>query len=110
MFFFVRCVFWLSVVYSSMPWTVDAARTHPLRDAVVQEGLAAAGTAKEAAIDGAVAWCVTIPQQCLADASRLTALVAAHRFEDLGGPTDTGSAETVPVPQADPRRRSSPKS
>ena len=110
-FFLVRCVFWLSIVFSSMAWTpdpraVDAAQPHALRDAVVQGGFSLAGVAKDAALDEAKAWCVNSPRQCLADAGQLTALVAANQAEDLSEPVGD---EVYPLPPANPSRHPAPR-
>ncbi len=122
MFFLLRCVFWLSIVYSSMSWAVGpstdglraaAAVGQPaaLRQAVLDGGLALAGAARAAAVDGATAWCVNSPRQCLADATQLTALVSANQAEDLGDPAaDAASIALFPLPPVDPRRHATPRS
>ena len=98
MFFLVRCIFWLSIVYSSMSWAVYTVQPHAPRHAVVQEGMTLVGTAKNAAVEGAKAWCVKSPGQCLADASLLTALVVANQAEDLSEPAAASAEVAFPLP------------
>ena len=109
-FFLIRCIFWLSIVYSSMSWAVDAARPHALRDAVVQEGLAVVAGAKDTVVEGAKAWCVKSPERCLADASQLTRLVIANQSEDLSKPAAEPIEVAYPLPPMRLRRPATPRS
>ncbi|WP_158809614.1 hypothetical protein [Beijerinckia sp. L45] len=114
MFFLIRSVFWLSIVFSSMAWTVDASQPpqpHALRDAVVQGGLEIASAAKDAAVSQVRAWCVKSADQCISDAAQLTALIVANQSDDT--PEDAGALSalraTYPLPHTDPRRHILPK-
>ena len=116
MFFLIRCVFWLSIVFSSMTWAVGASQPKPqaFRDAVVSGGLAAVGAATAVVEDEAKAWCVKSPGQCLDDAARLTALVSANQNEDTGEASRIEPARPSdrrdPVPPSRPQHRVPPKS
>ena len=107
--FLLRCIFWLSIVYSSMSWASDAGQPHALRDVLARESRALAQTAGNTAVDHARAWCVDSPRRCLADASQLTALVSANQSEDL---TEAAAParEIYPLPPANPHRHATPGS
>jgi hypothetical protein len=107
-FFLIRSVFWLSIVFSSMSWAVDASqppKPHALRDAVVQSGLEIVGVAKDAAVGQVRAWCIKSPDQCVADAAQLTALIAANQSDDTpdDGLAASEARATLPLPHPDPR-------
>ena len=114
MFFLIRSVFWLSIVFSSMSWAVDASQPpqpHALRDAVVQSGLEIAGAAKVVAVNQVRAWCVKSPDQCLADAAQLTALIVANQSDDTQEDRSAaGSGQAMlPLPHPDPRHHMAPR-
>lgn len=114
MFFLIRSVFWLSIVFSSMSWAVDASQPpqpHALRDAVVQGGLEVANVAKDAAINQVRSWCVKSPAQCMTDAAQLTALIVANQNDDTADDAATlgVSPAMYPLPHVDPRRHILPK-
>jgi hypothetical protein len=112
-FFLIRSVFWLSIVFSSMSWAVDASQPrhpHELRDVVVQSGLAIAGAAKDAAVNQARAWCIKSPDQCMADAAQLTALIVANQSDDAPGEDGGGKRRASdPLPHSGPRHHISSK-
>lgn len=126
--FFLRCAFWLSIVYSSMSWTNGGLQVHGGRqvhggDATI--GASAAATKRDlttrlakTAVAGATDLCAHHAAECLADAARLTSLIASTDQADQGEPgpaaadvasrVDAGpidDADTVPLPVPDPRRR-----
>ena len=105
--FFLRCAFWLSIVYSSMSWTTGA-----LPHAVGTPALAAASAASaqlaERAFTGATDLCSRHAADCLADAARLTSLFAAtdpSHEQDAAAATPASDQDVVPLPVPDPRRR-----
>jgi hypothetical protein len=112
-FFLIRSIFWLSVVFYSMTWAVGATppQSHALRDAVVQEGIALVSVAKDAAVGQARAWCTRSPEQCLSDAAQLTALVIANQTDDttIDATNSIDTVQALPVPRRDPRHHASPK-
>ncbi len=74
MFFLIRCTFWLSIVFYSMPWpqspdTPDGVFPAARKIAAGMAGdlAAAAGTAVKAKLEEA---CVKFPAECLAAAAR----------------------------------------
>lgn len=114
--FLLRCIFWLSIVFSSMSWATDAAQPHAAPD-VAREGKALVGAVGTLAADQVRAWCVKSPERCLADASRLTALVALNQAEDqsemaasVAKGSSSPNASLLPVPPANPHRAAMPRS
>ena len=102
--FFLRCVFWLSIVYASMSWTrEDLASTtwfHTPGTGSIS-GYLGGKTA------GAEAFCKQHPARCLADAASLTTLIDGAKAEDLSSADDRPAAAAsppVPFPIPDPRR------
>ena len=128
MFFFLRCVFWLSIVYASISWPTGTfeAVTPRLPDLGVRaiamgraevatlaaQGFAAQGFAAQglgarglAAVagPGIADLCSRHRVECLEDARRLTSLIAAGDApEALVAPTP--ASVEVPLPVPDPRR------
>lgn len=104
--FFLRCAFWLTIVYASMSWTRDElasgdwARPTPVPAAV-------AGLLSAQAEAGVAALCKHQPARCLADAARLTALVDGAAENQDSVPDSAGGSHmpAVPMPVPDPRRR-----
>lgn len=104
--FFLRCAFFLSIVYVSISCGVGALHSpHAFEAAVASE---AAGVAN-AAVARATDWCAERPTQCIRDAARLTALVRTAVAEPVSGPEDVvladAAAPSAPMPIPDPRRR-----
>ena len=103
--FFLRCAFFLSIVYVSISFGVGSSRnTHAFEAAVAGEASDVAATAVARATD----WCVERPARCTRDAARLTALVQMTAAEPTaGGDEVRAEAETSHAPTSirDPRRR-----
>ena len=104
--FFLRCAFFLSIVYVSISCGVGSLYSpHAFEAAVASE---AAGVA-DAAVARATDWCAERPAQCVRDAARLTALVQTAAAEPVSGSGDVvladAEAAPAPMPVPDPRRR-----
>jgi hypothetical protein len=103
--FFLRCIFWLSIVYASMSWTNGALTNRDLVQGSAKAGRVAA-EAVDMASSGLSVLCKRHPADCLADAARLTALVDASASpapRAAEAPASTIAAVPMPVP--DPRRQ-----
>lgn len=103
--FFLRCAFFLSIVYVSISFGAGSLRSpHAFAGAVASE---AAGVAN-VAVARATNWCAERPAQCARDAARLTALVQMTDAEPSSG-EDEGLAKAevspAPLPIPAPRRR-----
>ena len=102
--FFLRCVFWLSIVYASMSWSrEDLAPTAWLRP----PGTASLAGYLAGKTAGAEAFCKQHPARCLADAASLTTLIEGAKVEDENSVDDRPVADlspVVPLPIPDPRR------
>jgi hypothetical protein len=105
MFFLIRCTFWLSIVFYSMPWPQSPALQDGLFPAArnIAAGMAgdlaaAAGTAAKAKLEEA---CIKFPADCIAAAARMPQFVAiAPAPEAIGAKgtlplADSGSARAV---------------
>lgn len=101
--FFLRCAFWLTIVYTSICFSAGALRSpHAFEAAVASE---TSGVA-DAVVARATDWCAERPGHCVRDAARLTALVQSAVAAEPAGPDDMVVAEaTAPLPVPDPRRR-----
>ena len=93
--FFLRCAFFLSIVYVSIFSGVRSLRSpHTFEAAVASETVGVTGAAVQSATD----WCAERPAQCVRDAARLT--------EPVPGTEDANDeARPTPMPVPDPRRR-----
>jgi hypothetical protein len=80
MFFFIRCAFWLTIVFHAMTWTTPASQDGNVRQDVLQMASEAAGTLATAAGTAVTAKleesCAKAPAGCLALAARLPQIVA----------------------------------
>ena len=104
--FFLRCGFFLSIVYVGITFGVGSLRSpHAFEAAVASE----AASVTDAAVARATDWCAERPARCARDAARLTALVQATAVEpvsdDAGVELADAEAPVVPLPVRDPRRR-----
>ena len=104
--FFLRCAFFLSIVYVSISFGAGSLRNPHAFEAAV------AGEASEVAtgvVARATDWCAERPAQCVRDAARLNTLVQMTVAEPISGAEDVvlTDAETprAPMPVPDPRRR-----
>jgi hypothetical protein len=89
--FFVRCAFWLTLVFTSLPWPQDAQMQSQklLADAAASLIRSASGHA-----DISAEQCLKAPQACADEAKKVQALFeAAARLE----PKRTGSAFFKPA-------------
>ena len=101
--FFLRCVFWLAIVYASMSWTRQDLAPGDWTSAPASPG-ALAGDLAGRAMAGAAALCQHKPARCLAEAARLTALVDSTAPDAARDTADVASRATPPLPIPDPRR------
>ena len=102
--FFLRCVFWLSIVYASMSWTNGALSNRDLVQSTAKAGHVAV-EAVDMASSGLSVFCKRRPADCLADAARLTALVDASAASTPSeADTSVSAVSAVPMPVPDPRR------
>lgn len=101
--FFLRCAFFLSIVYVSIFSGVRSLRSpHTFEAAVASQTVGVTGAAVQRATD----WCSERPAQCVRDAARLTALVQTASAEPVPGTEDADDeAQPAPMPVPDPRRR-----
>lgn len=76
MLFFLRCAFWLSIVYASMSWSDGALGTYERGGGVAASPALVAMT--DTAITGLSDFCKREPAACLAETARLTAMVNAN--------------------------------
>lgn len=103
--FFLRCAFFLSIVYAGIAFGAGSLHSpHAFEAAVASE---ASGMA-QAAVARATDWCAERPAQCVRDAARLDALVETAMAEPVSGAPDevlADEAPRAPMPVRDPRRR-----
>ena len=100
--FFLRCAFFLSIVYSSMSWTNGALQPQRPGAPAVATVPAATSRLVSQAVAGARDLCARHAQDCLADAARLTALFSAT---DASEPAKADAGRDRPRPSvATPRR------
>ena len=104
--FFLRCAFFLSIVYVSIAFGAGSLRNpHAFEAAVAGEASDMATTVVARATD----WCAERPAQCVRDAARLAQLVKMTAAAPVSGAEDVvlADAETprAPMPIPDPRRR-----
>ena len=106
MFFLLRTVFWLTVVFSSISWSAEALgpQLGDRRVATTDSGLATVAGFGDAVVRAAEGWCVRSAQTCLADAAKLTALVESGDGEEEREPAFPVAVAALPVPNPDPRR------
>jgi hypothetical protein len=106
--FFLRCAFWLSIVYSSMSWTTSALQSQAVGTPALATARAATAQLADTALAGATDLCSRHAAECLADAARLTSLFAntdqSHE-EATPASAPENDGEDVPLPVPDPRRR-----
>jgi hypothetical protein len=72
--FFIRCAFWLTIVFTSLPWPQDAnvQSQRLLADAAASLIRSASGHA-----DVSAQQCLAAPQACVEEAKKVQALFAA---------------------------------
>ncbi len=104
--FFLRCAFFLSIVYVSISCGVGSLHSpHAFEAAVASE----AASVANAAVSRATDWCAERPAQCVRDAARLTALVQTAVAEPVSSTEDVvlfdAEVPSAPMPVPDPRRR-----
>ena len=102
--FFLRCAFFLSLVYSSMSWTntaFDPRKAVPTQ--AMQAGRTVAASVVDRAIAGATDFCARHATECLTQAAELTSLVAATDPSNIRA--EDAQPDSVPLPVPDPRRR-----
>ncbi len=92
--FFLRCAFFLSIVYSSMSWTSGALQAQGPGGHANATAPAETSRLVSKAVAGATDFCARHAADCLADAARLTSLFAA---------TDPSEPSTADVPRDRPR-------
>ena len=104
--FFLRCAFFLSIVYVSIFCGVGSLHRSHAFEAVVAHDTA--GVA-DAVVLRATDWCAERPAQCFRGAARLTALVQTAVIEPVSDADDmvpaAVEAPPAPMPIPDPRRR-----
>ncbi len=104
--FFLRCGFFLSIVYVGITFGVGSLRSSQAFEAAVASE---AASVTDAAVAHATDWCAERPARCIRDAARLTALVEATAIEPVFDGTAIERADpevpAVPLPVRDPRRR-----
>lgn len=103
--FFLRCAFFLSIVYVSIALGAGSLRSpHAFEAAVASE----ASDVATAAVAHASDWCAERPARCARDAARLTSLVQTTASEPAFDGDDTLLADAegphAPLPVPDPRR------
>lgn len=92
--FFLRCAFFLSIVYASMSWTNGALPSQGFGTRVIETGRAVTAHVMTKVVAGATDLCTRHAAECMTDAARLTALFAA------GDPTRAVPPTTgAPVPR-----------
>lgn len=104
--FFLRCGFFLSIVYVGITFGVGSLRSPQAFEAAIASE---AVNVTDAAVAHATDWCAERPARCSRDAVRLTALVQATAIEPVfdGTGVELADAEVpaAPLPVRDPRRR-----
>ena len=85
MFFLLRCVFWLGLVFSALPWNGEGSRFQPALALEAARGAVATASA----VTGE--YCAATPAECLKAAAQLNAL-----FEQISAQAEIPPGELSP--------------
>lgn len=106
MLFFLRCAFWLSIVYASISWSNGALGTRGGGSGLTRSDGGRVNPVLDGAANKAVAvvtgTCKRDPATCLTEAARLTALVDASASLEMEAGIARSNDELMPMPR--PRR------
>ncbi len=102
--FFLRCAFWLSVVYASISWTPGTLTSAGADSDLIAVGRSQAQSLVETARAQVAAYCMHHARECLDDAAHLTTLVAAFERSADTGLEEPETTASIPLPVPDPRR------
>lgn len=102
--FFLRCAFWLSIVYASMSWTPGTLAPVNVGSSLVAAARSQAESLVTSAATSASDLCGRHPAECIAEAARLTALVTVTGHSAQADADEPATTATIPLPVPDPRR------